>query len=452
MKLFALFSRSLLLALLSAVMVQAAPADDYCTFYYDKNYRGKYEKCDAGDHYPGRWDWAPRSLKIGKGCTAQFYYEDRFGKEKTYTFNRSETDLYRRMATWRCKTNKYWDHITKVVIYCGGGDHQANTGGHMGDWKKEYDRGYLICYARGGYEDRWEGLKMGKYPISRIQVKPYSLRIPNGYVCIFTYKDRNNRTKYHEFKESVKDLKMHFRNWNLRDWNNAYRYITYIEYKKYNGGGMADTGGHMGNWKKEYDRGYLICYARGGYEDRWEGLKMGKYPISRIQVKPYSLRIPNGYVCIFTYKDRNNRTKYHEFKESVKDLKMHFRNWNLRDWNNAYRYITYIEYKKYNGGDMADTGGHMGDWKKEYDRGYLICYARGGYEDRWEGLKMGKYPISRIQVKLDIYPFLILPIYLHTLPLHSILSNPDHIPFSSCPYDHPYRPCLHRCIFYTRYR
>ncbi len=418
MKSLVSLTMSILLALITVSAAYASAADNYATFYYDKNYRGKMEKCESGDHYPGKWGWSPRSLKLGPYCKAVFHYEDRFGKKKKYTFSASEKDLYRKMAQWRLRSNKYWSHIFKVVIICGGNDHAGNNNdnhgnGNMGNWKDHYDRGLLICYAGGNYGRDWYPQKMGKYAINKLKIKPYSFRCPRGYEVVFTYVNRNGQTRTHEFREDVKDLKYHYQKWNLRDARKPFNYIKYIEFRKYNGngqmadrGGNNDRGGNKGGWKEYYNRGFIVFFGRKGYEDEWKYFKPGKYQISRLGIKPYSLQLPKGYICKFHYRDRSNKTKYHEFKESASDLASYFQRWNLRDYKNPYKYITSIEFIKYNGnGQMADRGGNndrggnMGGWKEYYDRGFIIFYGRKGYDDKWKYFKPGKYQISRLGIK-----------------------------------------------------
>ena len=410
------FTMSALLTLVTVVASYASVADGYCSFYYDKNYRGKVEKCESGDHYPGKWGWSPRSLKLGDGCKAVFYYTDRFNKKKKYTFSSSEKDLYRKMAQWRLRSNKYWSYIDKVVIICGGGDNYAgnqgnhgNNSGNMGNWRDQYNKGYLICWRGGNYGNEWYAQKLGKYEVNRLKFKPYSLRCPKNYEVVYHYVNRNGQNRTHEFRGDVKDLKAFFKKWNLRNWQKPYDYIKYVEFRKYNGGGQMadrggnnDRGGNMGGWKQHYDKGFIIFYGRQGYQDDWKYYKAGKYDISRLGLKPYSLRIPNGYICKFYYKDRSNRTKYHEFKGSVSDLTSYFKKWNLRDWRKPYQYITHVEYVKYGGGNGVannDRGGNMGGWKQHYDKGFIIFYGRQGYQDNWKYYKAGKYDISRLGLK-----------------------------------------------------
>ena len=404
MKSIGIFVVSLFLTSATLSADPVVVADGGCTFYYDKDHRGKTEQCGDGDHYPNRWGWAPRSMRLDRGCKAIFYYTDKFGKNKQYTFNGSERDLYRKMASWKFKSRNYWEYITKVVVICGGNGH-ANRGGNNhnngGSWQNDFNRGRFVCFAKNNYGNNFHGYNHGTFRKGDRKFKFYSFKLPKGTRCIFRYKTRSGQSKEHVFTQDVKDLTTHFRQWNLRDWQNGWDYVEWFKFEKYTGGnGQANRGGNNhnngGGWENDFNRGRFVCFAKNNYGNNFHGYNFGTFHKGDRKFKFYSFKLPKGTRCIFRYKTRSGQSKEHVFTQDVRDLTTYFRQWNLRSWQNGWDYVEWFKFEKYTGGNgQANRGGNNhnngGGWENDFNRGRFVCFAKNNYGNNFHGYNFGTY-------------------------------------------------------------
>ncbi len=330
--------KSILIFTLMALMGLALPATSFgenlkeeFVCYSSNNYRGQKKMFRSGE-YTNTSQWRYNSWKTN--CAVKLYYHTKNGRKAERTLKGDVRDLRSQMRGWKDLKYGYragWRNIYKAVFFCADDRGQGpkkpprNTGSNDQNYNKLLNSGHCVVWKGSGYGQDYVSYKPGqKYFTRNLKFRFASMRLPNDYLVMFTYRSKSGRSKTYECKTDVRDMKYIANTWDVRDKRNPWSAIQYFEIKKKgntNTGGGANKAYLSKEWYNRYKTGYIVFSEHKYYDGDYEAKPNGDYDYRKLGFHPLSIYVPkaNRYV-IMEYKAKNGKIKSAVIKKSIDDL------------------------------------------------------------------------------------------------------------------------------------
>ena len=306
----------------------AADYDHGFICYASNHYRGRQQMIRSGE-YLNCSSWRYNSWKTK--CAVKLIYYKKNGQKGERILTGDVRDLRSTMRGWKdlkYGSNATWKNVHKAVFFCNDRNDDITKplpGSNPREINTLLKRGNVVAWTGSNYRSKYHAYKPGKKYYSRsIPATFKSMRLPKGYLVMFTHRTRSGRSKSFECRSDFSDIAQITRTWDVADKRNPWKSIQYFEIRKVSGSKPVASPGkaYLGKeWYNRYKTGYIVFSAQKYYDGDYEAKPNGDYDYRKLGFHPLSIYVPksNRYV-IMEYKAKNGKIKSEVIKKSIDDL------------------------------------------------------------------------------------------------------------------------------------
>ena len=330
MKTILFYALTALLGLAMPTTSMAEHVKEEWACYSANNYRGSKKMIRPGE-YQNCSKWRYNSWKTQ--CAVKLIYYKKNGQKGEKILRGDVRDLRSQMRSWKDLKYGYnagWRNIYKAVFYCPNG---RNPGAQKpsdplvgGNYDTYLRKGQCVVWKGSNYGQQFKSYQVGrKYYTKSIPFKFASMRLPKGYIMMFTYRSKTGRSKTYQCKTDIRDMKYLANTWDIHDKRNPWGAIQYFELQKKVSGSPNGGNGqkaYLGkDWYNRYKTGYIVFSEHKYFDGDYEAKPNGDYDHRKLGFHPLSIYVPkaNRYV-IMEYKAKNGKIKSEVIKKSIDDL------------------------------------------------------------------------------------------------------------------------------------